>query len=87
VDEENVSRLERIWETVNSAGWKDLEEEFNSKIEQIKTALVTDFESTGDLLRVAQGRILVYRELLSLHAAIQYTFEQMKVKDTDDDTV
>lgn len=81
-----VEKLERIWDTVNSPGWADIEQDLNEKIEQMKTALVTDMAVDGDLLKVAQGRVLSYNELLSLYNVVKYALEHQndEVEDSED---
>jgi len=76
MDDKTAEKLGRIWETVNTPGWKDLEEDMREKISQIKDALVDPGSGTGDLLRIAQGRILTYNDFLSLYAMLDHVLKE-----------
>jgi len=79
-----VEKLERIWETVNSPGWADIEQDLKEKVEQMKVALVTDMNADGDLLKVAQGRVLSYNEILSLYDVVKYALDNKDAETTED---
>lgn len=52
-------------------------EDLEKKIEAIKEELTQPSkEVDGDLLRIAQGRILAYRDILSVPASIEFAFKQ-----------
>lgn len=67
MDTETRKGLEQLNETVNSVGWNILADDLETKIELLKEEL-TKTQIDGDLLKIAQGRILAYREILSLPA-------------------
>jgi len=79
-----VEKLERIWETVNSPGWTDIEQDLKEKVEQMKVALVTDLNADGDLLKIAQGRVLSYNEILSLYNVVKYALDNKDAEPDED---
>ena len=71
-----AEKLGRIWETVNTPGWKDLEEDMREKVEQIKSALVDPHTTDEAVLRIAQGRILTYNDFLSMYAMLEHVLKE-----------
>lgn len=73
---EQVKELENIYETVHSKGWVLLMKDVEDKLTSIKDETLNPSVQT-EVWRVAQGRALVYRELLSLPAMIDHTLTQL----------
>jgi hypothetical protein len=81
MDRETREFYEALSETVKTPGWKLYSDSLNKKIEAIKEELVTgSLDVTQDLLRVAQGRILAYRELISLPYVVEHVFTMEKLE-------
>jgi len=77
--------LEKLSEMVNTEGWEIMVDDLEKKIEAIKEELTTpSAEVNGDLLRIAQGRILAYRDILSIPSSISFAFEQDKEDRAED---
>jgi len=76
MDDKTAEKLARIWETVNTPGWKDLENDMREKVEQIKSALVDPTTTDGDVLRVAQGRILTYNDFLTMYTMLEHVLKE-----------
>jgi hypothetical protein len=74
---ENLARLEAIQSTVVSDGWKFLMEDIEDKLKAIKEEF-TSPQVNLELLRFGQGRITVYKELLSLEAIVNAAIDQSK---------
>lgn len=70
MDDVTSKALESLNEMVHTKGWDVLEDDIKEKIEELKESILhTDV--TGDLLKIAQGRILAYREILSLPIIVE----------------
>jgi hypothetical protein len=72
-----MTDLEKIRETVISEGWKLLMADVETKTSDLKNALTAP-ANTLDEIRVAQGRLFVYRELLALPAMIENALAQQE---------
>lgn len=79
---DDLKRAEAIQSTVVTDGWKHLLDDVQNKVEQLKHEL-TNPNVTLDLLRLAQGRIIVYNEMLSLRALIENALDQHKEDEAD----
>ncbi len=59
--------LEELNLMVSTPGWKILSESIDKKIEAIKEELTAPVPEMNEyLLRIAQGRLLAYRDILSV---------------------
>lgn len=77
MDQKTRESLEQLYELTNTPGWAVLAEDLDKKVEAIKEELtVPSKEVDGELLRIAQGRILAYRDILSIHGAVGYALKQ-----------
>lgn len=74
---EDVKRLEAIQSTVVTDGWKYIIEDVETKVKQLKDELINP-QVGLDLLRLAQGRIVVYNELLTLGVMVDQALEMNK---------
>jgi len=70
MDAVTLKALENLNEMIHTKGWDVLEEDIKEKIEELKES-VLQTDVTGDLLKIAQGRILAYREILSLPIIVE----------------
>lgn len=78
--------LENLNEMVHTKGWDVLEEDIKEKVEELKEQVLHP-TVTGELLKVAQGRILAYREILSLPTIIEAALNQESDNEDVDDSV
>jgi len=69
------AELEKMRDTVISDGWKLLMQDVQKQHDTIRDALGNP-AGTIDEIRVAQGRLSVYRELLALPDVIDLTLKQ-----------
>lgn len=77
MDNQTREALEKLSETVNTEGWEVLSKDLEAKIEAIKEELtIPDKAIDADILKIAQGRILAYRDILSLPVVIKHTFAE-----------
>lgn len=67
---EQVKDLEDIYSTVTSKGFKLLLNDVETKLEGIKEEL-TNPSVPLEVARVAQGRVIVYRELLACQSMVE----------------
>lgn len=74
---DDVKRLEAIQSTVLSDGWKYLMEDVREKVEVLKYEF-TNPQVSLELLRLGQGRIIVYNELLTLPIMVDQALEMNK---------
>lgn len=72
---DDTKRLEAIHSTVSSDGWKYLVEDIESKIDAMKEEFVNPNVSL-ELLRFGQGRISVYKEMVSLRDVVSQIIDQ-----------
>lgn len=82
MDKQAEDALTDLSEMVNTEGWKVLTDDVEKKIEAIKEELTTpSLDMNGDLLRIAQGRILAYRDILAIPIVVQHALTQGKIDD------
>lgn len=74
-----MTDLEKIRDTVISEGWQLLMIDVEAKLQALTEAM-TNPKNTLDEMRVAQGRIFGYRELLGLPVMIE-----LALKEKEDD--
>lgn len=79
---EDVKRIEQLQETVNSQGYRFMLEDVEAKVAAIKEDF-TNPNITLDLLRVGQGRLFVYKELLGLPAIVDSILENHKLDEQE----
>jgi hypothetical protein len=82
MDAETRKTLELLNNTVHTPGWDVLADDLETKIEQIKEELLNT-QITGDLLKIAQGRILAYRDILSLPVFLDEALKPQEVDESD----
>lgn len=81
---EQIRELEQILETCNSPGWKLILNDVDHKVDAIKEGF-TQFGITEQLWNYGQGRISVYRELLTLEAVLDEALKQAKEDSLDNE--
>ena len=86
MDQETLEALENLNEMINTPGWDVLKGDIEDKIEELKEQLLHP-EVTGDLLKVAQGRILAYREILSLPIIVEAALNQEVETEDESDPI
>lgn len=85
MDAKTRQDLEELNETCKTNGWEILSKSIEKKIEAIKEELTLPrIEVNEHLLRIAQGRILAYRDLLSLPLQTHYALVQDEEIGEDD---
>lgn len=72
---DDTKRLEAIHSTVSSDGWKYLVEDIEAKIDAMKEEFINPNVSL-ELLRFGQGRISVYKEMVSLRDVVSQIIDQ-----------
>jgi hypothetical protein len=82
---DETQRLEAIQSTVITDGWKYLCEDIQEKVDSMKEELLHPNVSL-EMLRFGQGRVAVYRELLSLRQVVEHVLDQAK-EDAIEDSV
>lgn len=79
---EDVKHFETLQDLFTQPGWAVLAEELEFKIEAIKEGF-TAFGTLPELISYGQGRISVYRELLTLPAIINNALDELKNEQAD----
>ncbi len=82
MDAETRKELEALNELIHLPGWDILVSDVEDKVEELKEQVLHP-EVTGDLLKIAQGRIIAYREILALPTIVEAALNQ-EVEVTDD---
>lgn len=75
MDTEARKSLEDLNETLTTKGWQILSDDLEAKVEALKEEL-TKVQVDNDLLKIAQGRILAYREIMALPTFIEQALKQ-----------
>ncbi len=83
MDQETQKALESLNEMIHTPGWDVLEEDIQEKVDDLKEQVLHP-EVTGDLLKIAQGRIIAYREILSLPVIVEAALNPEVEEDQDD---
>jgi len=86
MDADVAQKLARIYELTRMPGWADLEEDLKEKMDAIKDALAHDVSVTHELLKIAQGRILAYRDILAIPVLVEHTLNQVDEDPNDEAT-
>lgn len=84
MDAETRVRLEQMWDTVNTDGWNTLMDDLKEKIRLIKEELALNLNVDQDLLKIAQGRIMAYNDMLTLHPVLDQALSQKEDPDEPD---
>jgi hypothetical protein len=85
MDEQTTRAVEAMAEMVQTSGWDHLASDLESKINAIKDVLTRPEETNIDVLRIAQGRLMAYRDLLALPIMLAQALRDHR--EVDDDSV
>ena len=77
-------RLEKMLETTKTEGWQLLSEDLETKITMIKEELVSNLNVEQDVLKIAQGRTMSYRDILSLPIVLENALDEKDEADEPD---
>ncbi len=82
MDAETRKELEALNELIHLKRWDILVEDIENKVEELKEQVLHP-EVTGDLLKIAQGRIIAYREILALPTIVDAALNQEEDTEVD----